>query len=280
MASLIDPAEWTTYIPFGSAFFGATVGALLSQWIVARNKAIDDRLKEVRAGHAAASLAYSAFTDVFLNVKIQNIKPTHDRYEIGKTIFLWKAKYRQPGEIVPFDVDMQTMDAIRVPMDALQKILVERVNTPTRALALMAVVDRTIHGLNNHLKMRNDMCDEFRKNGVKPPAYYGLLTSSGADERYSSAMKAITRYTDDAIHFSKELGDELVRYTNREKAKLPRRQRNNTPIIADADFKKAADMFPDRKDYEEWDTMFIYPEAPVAWWKFWVRFKRKPLRKG
>lgn len=264
-----DPSDWATYIPIGSAFFGATVGALLSQWIVARNKAIDDRLKEVRAGHAAAALTYSAITDVFLAVKKQNIKPTYDRYEINKTIFLWDARFHRPGEIVNFHADMQTMDVVRVPTDAVQKILVERVNTPTRALALMAVLDRTIHGLNNYLKIRNDMCDEFRKDGVKPHIYFGLVTDSGADERYSSTMKAIQSYTDDAIHFSKELGDELVRYADREKAKLPRRSRKNAPIIASADFSKAADMLPDRKNYSDWDKMFVGPAPQRPWWKVW-----------
>lgn len=268
-----DPTnpEWTVFIPLGSALLGASVGAFLSQRIVARNKSIEDRLKEVRAAHAAAALTYSAVTDVFLNVKKQNIKPTYDRYEISKTIFLWRARYREPGEIVDFTADMQTMDVVRVPLDALQKILVERVNTPTRALALMAVLDRTVHGLNNYLKMRNAMCDEFRKNGVKPQIYYGLRTETGADERYSSAIKAIQSYTDDAIHFSKELGDELMVYANAEKAKLPWRQRRSSPIIVSADFSKAAEMFPDRKNYLDWDTMFVRPLPPPPWWKLWER---------
>jgi hypothetical protein len=162
-----------------------------------------------------------------------------------------------------------------VPVEAVQKILMERVNTPTRELALIAVLDRTVHGLNTYIEMRNDMCEDFRKNGVKAEVYYGLPTSNGADERYSSCMKAIHSYTDDAIHFSRELGDELVRYTNREKAKLPRRPRQTAPIIVSADFSKAADMFPERKPYSDWDTMFIYPAPAPPWWKLWSRAKAK-----
>ena len=259
-----DPSEWTTYIPFATALLGVLTGA----YVTTRNKTIDDRLKEVRAGHAAAALTYSAITDVFINVKKQNVKPTYDRYEINKTIFLWHTATRRPGEVVDFHADMQTLDIVRVPTDAVQKILVERVNTPTRALALMAVLDRTIHGLNNYLKMRNDMCEEFRKNGAKPQIYFGLRTPTGADERYSSTMKAIMSYTDDAIHFSKELGDELVRYSNREKARLPRGQRKKAPIIVSADFSKALDMFPERKPYSDWDTMFVGPEPKRPWWKW------------
>lgn len=265
--------EWAVFIPLGSALLGAIVGALLSQWIVARNKSIDDRLKEVRAGHAAAALTYSAITDVCVGIKRQHVKPAYQRYETSKMVFLWKAAVRRPGEVVEFHADMQTMDVVRVPTEAVQKILVDRVNTPTRALALMAVLDRTIHALNNYLKMRNDMCEEFRKSGVLPQLYYGLRTDKGADERYSSAMKAIQMYTDDAIHFSKELGDELVVYANEEKAKLSRRHRKKVPIIVSADFSKAADMFPDRKNYSDWDTMFVRPTPPVPWWKFWGREK-------
>lgn len=265
------PSDWTVFIPFASALLGATVGAFTSQWIVARNKSIDERLKEVRSGHAAAALTYSAITDVFLSVKKQNIKPASDRYEALKARLISQIKNRQSdAEPVDFHADMQTMDVVRVPIDALQKIMVERINAPTRALALMAVLDRTVHGLNNFLKMRNEMCDDFRKNGVTPAVYYGFRTKTGADERYSSTMKAIQSYTDDAIHFSKELGDELVRFSNEEKAKLPRRQRNSSPIIVSADFSKAADMFPDRKNYSDWDTMFVRPpRSPRC--KFWTR---------
>jgi hypothetical protein len=81
-------------------------------------------------------------------------------------------------------------------------------------------------------------------------------------------MKVIRSYTDDVIHFSKELGDELVHYTNQERAKLPRRQRKSTPVIVSADFSKVSDMFPDRKDYSDWDTMFVRatPPAKRKWW--------------
>lgn len=264
-----DPSDWTTFIPFGSALLGAAVGALTAQWIAARNKSIDDRSKEVRASHAAATLTYSAVTDVFLSVKIQNIKPACDRYEAGKKELLQQVKNRKsPDDAIDFHADMQTMDIVRVPLDALQKIMVERISAPTRALALVAVLDRTVHGLNNYLKMRNEMCDDFRKNGVHPAIFYGFRTPNGTDERYSSTMKVIGSYTDDAIHFSRELADELVHHTNQEKAKLPRRQRRSASVIVSADFSKVTDMFPDRKNYSDWDTMFVQapPPAKGKWW--------------
>src|SRR5262249_26604439 len=187
MAAPTNLSDWTVFIPFGSALLGATVGAFTAQWIAARNKSIDDRLKEVRAGHAAAALTYSAITDVFLSVKKQNIKPTCDRYEASKTELLRQIKARKsPDEPVDFHADMQTMDVVRVPMDALQKILVERVNPPTRALALVAVLDRTIHGLNNYLKKRNNICGDFRKKGGQPPSFYSLKTQHRTDHRHAS----------------------------------------------------------------------------------------------
>jgi hypothetical protein len=64
MTAPTNPSDWTTFIPFGSALLGATIGAFTAQWIAARKKSIDDRLKEVRAGHASAALTYSAITDV------------------------------------------------------------------------------------------------------------------------------------------------------------------------------------------------------------------------
>lgn len=262
---MTTPADWTVYIPFGSALLGAAVGAFASQWIAARNKSIDERLARVRAGHAAAALTYSAITDVYLSVKKQNIKPTCDSYHSEKAAFLLRMKNRKgPDEVVNFNADMQTIQTVRVPLDALQKLMVERINAPTRALALMAVLDRTVHGLNSYIEMRNKLCEEFRKDGVHPAIFYGLRTSTGADERYLSCMVVIQSYTDDAIHFSHELGKELMAYANDEKAKLPFWRRASAPIITNADFSKAADMFPDRKNYSDWDTMFLYAK-PKRW---------------
>ena len=63
-----------------------------------------------------------------------------------------------------------------------------------------------------------------------------------------------------------------MRYANQEKAKLPSRQREGAPIIVSADFSKAADMFPDRKNYSDWDTMFVRVTPPTKR-KFWQRGK-------
>jgi hypothetical protein len=254
-----------------SSLAGAGIGAFTAQWIVARNKETDERLKEVRAAHAAATLAYSAITDVFISVKRQNVKPMNDKYEKERAEFIARVKNRKPDEVIDFHADMQTMDIVRVPLEALQRLLFDRVNAPTRAISLMGVVDRTVHGLNNYIKARNDLCDEFRKNGAHPAVYYGLITPNGADERYRSTLKAIQTYTDDLIHFGMLLGNDLMKYANAEKGMLPKRQQKLAPIIVSANFDKGADMIPDPGNYPDWETMFVAAEKPpgLHFWTSW-----------
>lgn len=259
-----------------SSLAGAGIGAFTAQWIVARNKEIDERLKEVRAAHAAATLAFTAITDVFISVKKQHVKPTFDKYEKQRAEFIERVKNRKPDEVIDFHADMQTLDIVRVPIEALQRLLFDRVNSPTRAISLMGVVDRTVHGLNNYIRARNDLCDEFRKNGVHPAIYYGLTTPNGADERYSSTLKAIQTYTDDLIYFGMMLGNDLMKYANAEKAKLPKRQRKLAPIIVSANFDKGADMLPNPANYPDWETMFVAAPKPPDL-RFWTRTRPDEL---
>jgi len=219
-------------------------------------------MKEVRAAHAASTLAYSAIADVVINVKKQNVKPLCDTYEAQRAEFIEWMKNRKQDEEIPFPADMETMDIVRVPMEALQRILFERISTPTRALSLVAVLDRTIQGLNNYIKLRNELCNDFRKTGVHPAIFYGLPLPNGRDDRYRSTLKAIRNYIDDVIHFSIMLGNDLVKYANAERAKLPSRRQALVPTIANADFSKAADMLPDPANYRDWETMFVRAEPP------------------
>lgn len=49
--------EWTIFVPLISSLLGAGVGAWTAQYIAARNKRNDERMKEVRAAAAASTIA-------------------------------------------------------------------------------------------------------------------------------------------------------------------------------------------------------------------------------
>ena len=66
----------------------------------------------------------------------------------------------------------------------------------------------------------------------------------------------MSSYTDDAIYFSRMLGDDLKKYANELKARLPGRLKANAPVITSANFSKAADLLPDPAKYKDYDTMF------------------------
>jgi hypothetical protein len=245
---------------------GAGLGAWTAQRIAARNKDNEEILKDVRASNVAASIAYG-ITEAFVSVKKQHVKPLCDGYKAEKAALL--AFRPTPGNnAYNFNADLRTLAPVKSPIDHLQKAVFERVSASTKVVSLVGVLDRTLHGLDLLITTRNDLVEEFKANSpVNHRTYFGLPTTSGSDERYSSTIKHLSEYTDDAIYFSKLIGDELVKHGNLLKKKLPRKMQLSAPIIASADYSKAGDLMPAPSNYQDWDTMFqqAFRAGPGFW---------------
>ena len=97
LGSFLD-LRFLTAVP--SALAGAGLGAWTAQWIAARNKKTDERLKEIRAANAAATIAYG-ITDHMLGMKHQIIKPVVDQFAIDRERFIQAdALPKPPGATV------------------------------------------------------------------------------------------------------------------------------------------------------------------------------------
>jgi hypothetical protein len=128
-----------------AALAGAGLGAWTAQWIAARNKKNDERLKEVRAANAAATIAYG-ITDHFLGMKHQIVKTIVDQFNAGRENFkIEDAKPKLPGT-PPI--------AIKVPLDMfrfnwspykdLQNIVFDDLSAPTRPMMVLPILTRTL----------------------------------------------------------------------------------------------------------------------------------------
>jgi hypothetical protein len=255
-----DPSSWTIFIPLASALSGAAIGAFGSQFFAARNKERDDLLKEVRSANSACTIAYS-ITDSFITMKRDIVKPTVDRFTQAKERFELAFKNYIPGVSAPVDIpfDLQTFTPLRTASSHLQDIVFRGISAPVRAVSAMAILDRAIAGLHDFHLARNALCEEFRLKGPKPDAfaYFGIKKGDATDERLASILRSIDTYTDDVIFLSKLLGDDLRKYANDLKAKLPKRLKDKAPVITSADFSIASDILPDPTKYEHWQTMFV-----------------------
>jgi hypothetical protein len=255
---MLDDADWKIFIPVASAFIGAVVGGFSTQLFAKWNRESEDLLKEVRSANAACTMAYS-ITDSFITMKRDITKPLLDNFMSEKERYEVAGRNFIPGVSAPVEIkfDLGTFKLTRTPSTHLQDIVYKSISAPTRAISAMAVLDRTIAGLNDFHEQRNALCEEFRLKRPHAHNYFGIQKGDFTDARYSTAVTSIASYTDDAIFLSKLLGDDLRKYANRLKANLPERLKSKAPIITSADFSKAADIIPDPENYPHWQTMFI-----------------------
>lgn len=254
------------------ALAGAFAGAYAAQRIAERSKVREELLKEVRNANAATTITFG-ITDALIAIKKQQVKPLFDAFNAGKEAVQKFQKSRTPGDprTFEFKVDLQTFQMPKLSIEQLRQIAFERISAPTRAVMLIGVLDRTLDGLDGFIAMRNALIEEFKASSpLHPAVYYGLETSTGADQRYASALTAISTYTDDCIYFSKLLGDDLTTYGRGLKAKLPKQLRASAPTIVSADFSKAQDVLPLAANYQDWETMVRTTPALKPWWKFWA----------
>jgi hypothetical protein len=251
------PSDWTIIIPLVSALAGAGVGAYSAQYIAARNKRHDDLLKEVRSANAACTMAYS-ITDSFITVKRDIVKPLLDNFTKELARFEVAGRNFIPGVSAPIDIafDLQTFTLVKTPVSHLQDIVYKGVSAPIRAISIMSVLDRTIAGLEGFHAERNKLCDELRQKPFDGHVYFGVKKGDATDARYSSVLSNLSSYSDDAIYFSRLLGDDLKKYANEVKARLPKKLQVWAPVITSASFAKAADILPDPAKYNDYEIMF------------------------
>lgn len=250
-----------------TALFGASLGAWAAQNLGARIREREERLKTVRAGNAATMLAY-VITDSLLGFKHQLVKPSVDQYfnERRRIIAETEAsKNRPPGSfmgpaIIEANAEMNAFSLLATPVKELQDIVLKQVSPQMRPVWMMGALSGALVSLEQITAERNELISDFRKASAEGKniieAFYGLKSQAGADERYAHMMEHLRDRTDDAIYFSKLIGDDLLRYANALRSTLPEAARPFAPVIVSADFSRRADIMPDATKYKDYDKMF------------------------
>lgn len=250
-----------------TALCGAGLGAWAAQSLAARIREREERPKTVRAANSATMLAYT-ITESLLNFKHQIVKPTYDRFMAERQRILDERKSalkRPPGAFqgrvtIYANAELHTFQKLTTPIKDLQDLVFKQLSPPTRPFWVMGKLSSTLEAINQLIDDRNAILEEFRKaagDGKETgDAFYGLPVPGGADQRHMHHVEHISASTDDAIAFSKLIGDDLLRYTKALHRTLPETLRPMVPVIVSANFSKRDDVMPDPTKYADYEQMY------------------------
>lgn len=244
--------------PWRSAFASA-IGLFVGAWITSRANRKRLAREELNAVTAAIALSFS-ICNRFLGMKRQFVRPWHEEYEAlqRRHSALQDTKLILPsGTTFKFQANLQTISPTKTPIDALEKILFERVSMRGRGIVAAADLSGAIDGLKQSIEARNQLTQEFKELTEEkvPSLYLGLPDDRGhIDSRFKDNLAALVAQTDDCIFFSKTLGEDLVKYgkgLRRKQAQrlqslgLPKMQSTDWTMAEKAKLLPAEDMFTD-----------------------------------
>lgn len=226
---------------------GALAGALAAQHIAERSKVREDVIKELRAVNAANTLVFS-LVNAYLNLKIQHVAGMWKKFETDKAA---AEKARATNTEVKLDLDLQTLAPPPVSMTDIKHIVLHSTTPPTRALALLDVLERTIIQLNGFLTKRNVLLETMKaQGGFDPYRYYGLRRGNVVDQTFETTLAGILSHTNECIYFGTNLAIELCEHGQALKAKLPKGMPVN---VVTPDFSPAAQHIPPATDFPGWE---------------------------
>jgi hypothetical protein len=242
---------------------GAFAGAYAAQRIIERSKQKEELIKEIRNANAAATMSFM-IANTFLTIKKQHVKQLYESFERDRAAVLeFKKRKRKPGEQFEFRTDFEFLAPVTVSIVPLQTLVFERISAPGRPLGLASILRQTIDSVNGSLELRNNLIQAFNEKNLPhdqlAPAYFGLPTERGVDQVYASTLRAINTYTDDCIHFSKLLTEDLIAYANTVKARFEKNYRESAPGVVAIGFTKPEyeELLPNPEPYRDWESMFI-----------------------
>lgn len=252
-----------------SSFFvslsGAFAGAYGGQYIVEKIKNRENLLTEIRNTNAAIMMTFD-ICHSYLSLKKKDVKALKENYDKQLQYIEEFNQRRRQGilsanEVFEFQADLQTLEAIFVPIDTLKKLIFEKISVGGRPLCLTTTLIRTIQSLNGCIQKRNQLIESYKANSPIPDEvlarhYFGLPDSNGnIDNNYPSYIESIYEQTENCIKFSQFLCEDLVAHGE----KLKRKFGKKAPKISKPNFQSAvdADLMPDEAQYADWKNMFV-----------------------
>lgn len=269
---------------WNSAFITSLVGALAGAWagaraaqkIAERSKAKDVALAELRSTNAAIMVSFSIFTSA-LSLKNQHVKPMYVAFqekkaELADAEAKWAAGQKAQLE---FQADMRKFPTIVVPIEVLRDLLFHKTSATGRPLALVAVLEQSLQGLDKTIATRDRLVDGFSREVPKelmPRLYFGLpLPNGDVDNSFPDVVEAAHSYTNDIAFFSKLLCEDLMAHGARVHEASEQLLRKQAPRVSQVDFTtpKAAALLPPDADYDQWLNGFkeVVVPSKKKWWQ-------------
>jgi hypothetical protein len=253
---------------FGAAA-GAFFGANAAQRIAERGKIRDELLREIRNTNAAIMVSFSICNSL-LGLKKQHVKSLKESFDTQKSAFLIHAEKRERGEqtdVFEYQANLRTLSLPPLPVDILQNQIFEKLSLMGRSLALATTLRQSVHGLSASLDARNNWIELSKTLDPEHEPlfvrYFGVPHRGRVNEEYSAFIEAIYSQTDEGIHFSEMLCNDLVEYGNTIVKKFEKRfGKKDVPAINKPVWDKAVEMMPKREDFADWDSMFLKMPKP------------------
>ncbi|MFY9287919.1 MAG: hypothetical protein WAO98_05400 [Alphaproteobacteria bacterium] len=257
------------FISIAGSLAGAFAGAYGGQRIVERQKKREELLKEMRNTNAAIIVAFSICTSL-LAMKSQHIKDLKENFDSQKAALLDHRSKISSGQTAKdttfkFLADFRTLTMPLLPSATLQNQIFEKLSLVGRPLMLTTILIQTLYSLKESLEMRNNLIELYKSNSnltekMLVPIYFGLPYDGGhVNQDYPASIDAIYSQTDDGIHFSRLLCQDLVKHGKKIASEFNKENKSGAIRISEPDFSKAEEsgLFPDEEKYASWQKMFI-----------------------
>jgi hypothetical protein len=276
-AYLSDWLTWETAKSLGNSNFftsligalaGACGGAYAAQRIADRTKRRDHLLQELRTCCAAMETAHGV-GNVYAGLKkqhVQELKARYDRQHATMHAFN-EANNRgvlPPGRQLHLGLDFQRMDLVRSRAAYLETLVLEKMSATVRARSASVALTRSAEQLNECIGQRNDLLKRLQEmpNNERLARMFGLPLPDGVDNLYRDYVHGIYDYTDDCIHFSRVICEDLAAHGHRVRetyqACLRRRSRRHVMQVPEITWPRTEGLIPPKDKYKDWYSGFVF----------------------
>jgi len=271
---VIDFAKPLFTLDLFRTLIGAAFGTFAGAWISSRAERKKTVIAEINSVSAAIELSIN-ICNRFMTLKKQIIRPFRDRFLLVRTnheAYLAAPQTQQ----FQWQTDFQTISQVTTPTEALERCVFEETSVRGRALAAAVELIAAINALHGTIDSRNNMIEEYRKNGLPPnllETYLGLPTPQGViDQRFSTNVDALYAQTDQCIFFARLLATDLVKYGNKKRRRYIWQFRLGMPKIKPTIWKmaEAENLLPPDADFKDWMRGFQVEPTKLSRLKTWL----------
>jgi hypothetical protein len=261
-------------IAFIGGLTGAVGGALGAQYIAERAKRREEQLRELRSTNAAIVVSFSICNGA-LALKHQHVQPMWEKFANDKIALEDFQRRRAVGEVsadavYELTADMRSFFAPIMPIETLKTLVYERISAYGRPLAIVAVLEQSLVGMQEVVRKRDQLVRTFSSGTVPKELfshyYFGLTQKNGnTNQEYPDVIEALHSYVDDVAFFSSLLCEDLIKHGVEIRAALTKKSEKNVPRVSTADFTgpKARGVMPQDSQYKDWISAFQSHDKPV-----------------